>query len=152
MPGQGLYYETLTKSWRARNCTANTYGVDKVAYGLVTSACKPCPLNMVTSTSNVTYPRSASWYVSDSVTQTAGFISPMACVNQAGYGYDGRVSQPCNRGTWSLRDTYGDCKACDYGLTTVGVGAGKSEADCGVAAGFGYDTLSSKVMPCPVGE
>lgn len=153
LPGQGLYFETLTQSWRARNCsTGNSYGVDKIAYGLTATACRSCPLNMVTSTNNATYPRSASFYVSDSTAGNAGFISPLACVNQAGYGYDGRISQPCGIGTWNLHDNYAKCSPCPYGLTTSAVGAGRNVSDCGVAAGFGFDAGSGKVAPCLVGE
>lgn len=83
-PGQGLYYETLSQSWRAKNCNSNTYGVDKVTYGLSTSSCRPCPANMVASTNRTGYPNSWSYFVSDAATGTEGFISPMACVNQAG--------------------------------------------------------------------
>jgi hypothetical protein len=83
-PGQGLYYETLSQSWRAKNCNSNTYGVDKVTYGLSTFPCRPCPANMVASTNRTGYPNSWSYFVSDAATGTEGFTSPMACVNQAG--------------------------------------------------------------------
>jgi hypothetical protein len=150
MPGQGLYFETISNTWRARNCTSNSYGVDKLAYGLTPSPCKSCPQNMVTSTDNTTHPRSAAWYVSDAATATAGYTSPLACVNQAGFGYNGRVSQPCDRGTWSARDSHGTCVPCGYGLTTSAVGAGRTQADCGIAAGFGFD--GANVVPCQIGE
>lgn len=39
-PGQGLYYSTLTQSWRARNCDSNNYGVTNRTYGLTPSACR----------------------------------------------------------------------------------------------------------------
>lgn len=42
MPGQGLYYTTLTQTWRARNCVANSYGVANVTYGLTPYACREC--------------------------------------------------------------------------------------------------------------
>jgi hypothetical protein len=150
MPGQGLYFETLTQSWRARNCSNNNYGVDKVAYGLSSAACRPCPQGMITSTDRIQYPNSSAWFVRSNTTSTEGFTSPLACVNQAGYGYNGRVSQPCNKGFWGAKDTYGTCVACGYGLTTSAVGAGKSVADCGVAAGFGYD--GTTVQLCAMGE
>lgn len=150
MPGQGLYFETLTQSWRARNCSSNSYGVDKIAYGLTSFACRPCPQGMTTSTDATQYPNSAAWFVRDNATGTEGFTSPMACVNQAGYGYNGRVSQPCIKGFWNAKDTYGTCTACGYGLTTSAVGAGKSATDCGVAAGFGFD--GTTVQLCPMGE
>lgn len=150
MPGQGLYYESLTQSWRARNCSSNNYGVDRITYGLSSSACRPCPQGMMTSTDRMQYPNSSAWFVRDNATKTEGFTSPMACVNQAGFGYNGRISQPCGRGTWSLKDSYGTCVSCGYGLTTSGVGAGRTAADCGVAAGFGYD--ESTVQLCAVGK
>jgi hypothetical protein len=40
MPGQGLYYSTLTQSWRARNCDTNNYGVNNRTYGLTPFACR----------------------------------------------------------------------------------------------------------------
>ena len=66
-----------------------------------------------------------------------------------GFGYNGRIAQPCDRGFWNLADSYGTCKACGYGLTTAAVGAGKKEADCGLAAGFGNN--GGTVGPCPAG-
>lgn len=42
MPGQGLIYMTLTKSWRLRNCTSNGYGVSNITYGLSPSPCRDC--------------------------------------------------------------------------------------------------------------
>lgn len=66
-----------------------------------------------------------------------------------GFGYNGRIAQPCDRGFWNLADSYGTCKACGYGLTTAAVGAGKTEADCGLAAGFGNN--GGTVGPCPAG-
>lgn len=40
--GQGLYYTTLTKSWRAKNCTVNSYGVANQTFGLTPSPCRDC--------------------------------------------------------------------------------------------------------------
>jgi hypothetical protein len=42
MPGQGLIYMQLTKSWRVRNCTSNGYGVSNITYGLSSSPCRDC--------------------------------------------------------------------------------------------------------------
>jgi len=42
MPGQGLYYTTLTQTWRARNCLVNSYGVSNQTYGLTPYACREC--------------------------------------------------------------------------------------------------------------
>jgi hypothetical protein len=40
MPGQGLYYSTITGSWRARMCDTNNYGVSNKTYGLSPNPCK----------------------------------------------------------------------------------------------------------------
>jgi hypothetical protein len=42
MPGQGLYYTALTKSYRAKNCLVNSYGVSNTTYGLTPSPCRDC--------------------------------------------------------------------------------------------------------------
>lgn len=80
-----------------------------------------------------------------------GFVSVRACVNQAGYGYNGRISQQCAKGMYNAQDTYSPCSACPGGLTTSGVGAGRAPADCGVAAGFGWSSEQSAVVPCELG-
>lgn len=84
LPGQGLYYETLSQSWRAKNCDSNSYGVDKVTYGLSAFPCRGCPLNMVTSSNRTGFPNSASYFARDAASGAQGFTSPLACVNQAG--------------------------------------------------------------------
>ena len=38
--GQGLYFESTTSTWRARNCTTNNYGVANRTYGLQLAACR----------------------------------------------------------------------------------------------------------------
>lgn len=40
--GQGLYYETLTKTWRAKNCLNNTYGMTNNTFGLTPNPCRDC--------------------------------------------------------------------------------------------------------------
>lgn len=67
-----------------------------------------------------------------------------------GYGYDGRVSQLCPKGTYNPGDNYATCTQCDYGLTTQAPGAGITVADCGLAPGFGQINGSAK--PCPIGK
>lgn len=42
MPGQGLYYTALTKSYRVKNCISNSYGVSNITYGLTPSPCRDC--------------------------------------------------------------------------------------------------------------
>lgn len=76
-------------------------------------------------------------------------MSVSACVNLPGYGYNGRVSQPCPTGSYSAGDNYGVCISCPRGFTTAGIGAGVTEADCGVAAGWG--NVNGTILPCPIG-
>jgi hypothetical protein len=95
------------------------------------------------------YPTSNSFYL-DNGDGTGGFISAKACVNKPGFGYNGRVSQKCEKGTYNAPDTYGLCTACPYGLTTTDVGAGVYLSDCGVAPGFGK--YGSSYLPCPIGS
>jgi hypothetical protein len=40
---------------------------------------------------------------------TGGFIGPYACVNKAGFGYNGRISQKCDTGYYNDKDTYSTC-------------------------------------------
>ena len=42
MPGQGLYYTTLTQTWRAKNCITNSYGVANKTFGLTPYSCRDC--------------------------------------------------------------------------------------------------------------
>lgn len=42
LSGQGLYYETLDNSWRARNCTHDMYGVPNITIGLSPFPCRNC--------------------------------------------------------------------------------------------------------------
>jgi hypothetical protein len=44
MPGQGLYYLTLTKTFRAKNCDSNNYGVSNITTGLAPFTCRDCEL------------------------------------------------------------------------------------------------------------
>lgn len=81
--GQGLYYDTLTKSWRARNCVDNSYGVTNKTYGLTPAPCKACPTNMITSKDATAYSVSAAYYTHNA-DNTGGFTSVMACVVTAG--------------------------------------------------------------------
>lgn len=147
MPGQGLYFSTLTNTWRARNCDSNSYGVANKTYGLTPAACRDCPAGQV-ATLAAPYTVPQRFY---SISGTdGGFTSVMACVNMPGYGYNGRVSQKCEVGTWNTGDNYGDCTACGFGLTTEAVGAGVNLTSCGLAAGYGRGP--SGIMPCPIGS
>jgi hypothetical protein len=82
MPGQGLYFNTLTNTWRAKNCESNSYGMSNKTYGLSPAACRDCPTGQVATTA-AGYPTSASFFV-DNGDGTKGFISVKACVNQPG--------------------------------------------------------------------
>jgi hypothetical protein len=106
---------------------------------------------MVASSDNATYPNSAKWWV-DNGDGTRGFSSFKACVTQDGFGFNSsrRTAAPCVAGTYNARDTYRDCRQCPTGMTTSGVGAGKTIADCGLAAGYGF--YNGAVTKCPLGE
>ena len=82
MPGQGLYFNTLTNTWRAKNCDVDSYGVSSKTYGLSPAACRDCPSGQVATTA-AGYPVSASFYV-DNGDGTKGFISVKTCVNKPG--------------------------------------------------------------------
>lgn len=97
---------------------------------------------------NGTYNTSASFFTNNS-DGTYGFTSVKACVTQDGYGYNGRVAQQCAKGTYNNKDNYNDCTPCIYGLTTSDVGAGVTDADCGMAPGFGLD--GTVIRECPIG-
>jgi hypothetical protein len=115
---------------------------------------------MITNAAN-----SSAYYYNDTANfeSAYGYIDPLACVTQAGYGYNGRIAQPCDKGSWNPEGTRETCKPCDYGYTTAGVGGpdpdnagqviGDSKSDCGVAAGFGYYNVSgtATLVPCPRG-
>jgi hypothetical protein len=107
-----------------------------------------CPFNMVAIYGNSTYPTSNS-YFTNNTDGTMGFTNVLACVNQDGYGYNGRVSQMCEKGYYNKRDNRLDCTACGYGLTTADEGSGVVATDCGIAPGFGYD--GATIRECPLG-
>lgn len=104
---------------------------------------------MVASNDSALYPNSSSYWA-DNGDGTRGFTSERACVTQDGYGYSARIASPCAVGTYNPRDTYSSCSACPTGLTTSGVGAGRTIADCGLAAGYGFH--SGAVTACPLGK
>jgi hypothetical protein len=72
-------------------------------------------------------------------------VSVLACVNPAGYGFNGSVAEQCPKGTYNAADTYGNCTACPPGFTTAGPGAGATQADCTNRTGNGT------MRPCPIG-
>lgn len=81
-PGQGLLYETLTKTWRAQNCIKNNYGLSAITYGLTPAPCKDCP-NYMVATTDAAFPSSVKYFTWNA-DGTGGFISPFACVTTAG--------------------------------------------------------------------
>lgn len=115
----------------------------------------------------ITNVNSSAYYYNDTANFASayGYIDPLACVTQAGYGYNGRIAQPCDKGSWNPNGTRSTCTPCDYGYTTASVGGtvdsvndpsgiiGDSASDCGVAAGFGYYNFSgtATLVPCPRG-
>jgi hypothetical protein len=107
---------------------------------------------MVTSSNSSAFPNSAAWFTTNDGSGAQGYTSLRACVNAAGFGYNGRVSQPCDAGSYNAADTYGTCTQCGVGLTTRGVGLGVTASDCGLAAGYGWSAADSATMPCPAGE
>lgn len=70
------------------------------------------PANMVASTS-AAFPNSARYYVRNG--NSEGFADERACVTIDGYGMVGRAAQPCDVGTWNVRDNRDACKPCDWG-------------------------------------
>jgi len=102
---------------------------------------------MVTS-NNASYPISRQYYINNG-DGTEGYTSVLACVTIDGYGYNGRVAQPCDKGFWNSKDNYDACKACSYGLTTEGVGRGVALTSCGMGPGFGL--VGTSIVPCPIG-
>lgn len=78
--GQGLYYEAITKTWRAKDCGSNSYGVTSITFGLTPAPCKACPNGLTaTKASNV----SAQYFVTNT-DGSGGFNSEKACVTLPG--------------------------------------------------------------------
>lgn len=141
-----MYFSAASNAYRGVNCDTNNYGVANTTYGLAAFPCRDCPSGMQTSTDLT---NSNRYYVSDAGKQ--GFTSPMACVTQAGYGYNGRLATKCPAGSYNAAGNYNTCTKCIAGLTTADNATLQvTSADCGVAPGFGsYD---GAIVPCPVGE
>lgn len=77
LPGQALYYETLTNTWRASNCTESKYGVANITYGLSPTPCRACPAG---TEAKASLPASAQHLAAN------GFVSEKACVTKPGQG------------------------------------------------------------------
>lgn len=146
--GQGMVLSAVnsTSRFRALNCDNDSYGVSNTTYGLSSSPCRHCPSGMVT---NISLPNSNAYWVVDGSAQ--GFTSPMACVTQAGYGYNGRVASRCPVGTYNPAGSYGTCTPCPAGLTTLDNAADQAEAaHCILAVGYGFH--HNAIVPCPIGR
>lgn len=109
---------------------------------------RDCPSGQTASTNATKFPTSASYFVRNA-DGSGGFVSARACVNQPGYGFNGRESERCPPGSFNAGDTYSNCNSCQYGFTTAGPGLGVAADDCGIAAGFG--NVDGTVRPCPLG-
>jgi hypothetical protein len=81
--GQGLYFEALQNTWRAKNCTSNTYGVSDTTYGLDPSPCSSCPAG---TTASLTFSNSRQYHVVNE-DGTGGFTHERACVTKPGGDY-----------------------------------------------------------------
>jgi hypothetical protein len=142
-----MFFSTATNSYRAVNCDTNSYGAANITFGLVSSPCRACPAGMVASTS---LPGSAAFWASDGAGKQ-GFTSPMACLTRPGFGYNGRVAAKCPVGSYNTGGNQLPCTRCAEGLSTPdNATAQVSEANCTLAAGFGFH--HGAILPCPVGE
>lgn len=93
---------------------------------------RDCPSGQTASTNATKFPTSASYFVRNA-DGSGGFMSARACVNQPGYGFNGRESERCPSGSFNAGDTYSTCNSCQYGFTTAGPGLGVAADDCGIA-------------------
>lgn len=81
-PGQGLYFETLTKTWRAKNCEENSYGVTNTTYGLTPSLGRTCPDGLVAN-NKPEFSTSQQYFVQNA-DGSGGFAHEKACVTKPG--------------------------------------------------------------------
>jgi hypothetical protein len=86
MPGQGLYFMTLTNTWRAVNCDNSNYGVANITYGLSPAPCRDCPSGQVATVTDARYStfQKPALFFTNNGDGTKGFTSVMACVNKPG--------------------------------------------------------------------
>lgn len=115
-------------------------GVASRTYGLAANPCKPCSTGLeITSTSASGHTDPAS----------GGIIDAAACVTKPGWGWDGRISTECPKGSWAVGGDLSPCTECGFGLTTVGT-ATNASASCLLAEGYG--SVSGVLQLCPIGE
>jgi len=148
--GQGMYYSPASQAFYASNCDFNNYGAPNITYGLSAFPCRDCSVGMV---ANTVYAGSAAYFRVDNNTSPArgGFVSPMACVTQPGFGYNGRTASKCPVGTYNPPGTLTSCAKCAFGLSTRDDAESQvSAGNCTLAAGFGFH--SNSIVPCPIGK
>ncbi len=95
-----MYFSAATGNFMAVNCSNNNYGVSNITYGLAAYPCRDCAQGMQT---RADLPTSAAFLAPN------GFTSPMACVTQKGFGYNGRVASKCPAGSYNNEGNYGTC-------------------------------------------
>lgn len=115
-------------------------GVASVTYGLAANPCKPCPSGLTITSSSATG-------LTDST--SGGITDAAACVTQAGWGWDGRISTECPKGSWAVGGDLSPCTECGFGQTTANTGS-VSVAACALAEGYG--AVSGVIQLCPIGE
>jgi hypothetical protein len=143
-PGQGMYFNAATNTYRSFDCGSNNYGVKAATYGLSATPCHDCLAGMMTD------PTSSMYHAEN------GFTDAMACVTMTSYGYDARVATKCPASSWNAGGNHKPCTPCATGLSTkLSTGPDNadwqdSEDDCTLAVGFGFH--DDAIVPCPLGR
>lgn len=147
--GQGML-RLPSARYKAVWCDANTYGVAADKFGLEAAPCTACPNNME-AIKPASGPKAFFAYAAGATAGDGGFTDPKACLTKVGHGYDGRISYKCAPGWCNPGNNREACKQCPYGLTTSDIATQQaSEANCGIAPGFGFH--DNAIVPCPIGE
>jgi hypothetical protein len=142
-----MYFNAITTTYWAANCSSNNYGAGSTTYGLAADPCQECPRGMITD---------ALSEPSKSYLAPHGFTHPLSCVTKRSYGVDGLIASKCAAGSWNAGGNYKPCTPCGPGLSTqLSVNdqdayKQDSEDDCTLDVGFGLH--DGAIMPCPVGE
>ncbi|KAF8057265.1 hypothetical protein HT031_006073 [Scenedesmus sp. PABB004] len=143
--GQGLVQasgsgSSATPTYRAVNCTGNTFGALNRTYGLDAKPCTSCPAGTSTAAA------------SPSLRSSFGYISPDACAVPAGTGMTGAVALPCAKGTWNdgTTDPADRCKTCPTGTTTASSSSTSSDSCNLLSAGYEYVSPST-IRACSAG-
>lgn len=90
-----MYFSPATNRYIAVNCDTNNYGAPSMTPGLAANPCRNCPSGLQTSTS---INSSAAFWATDGAGKQ-GFTNQLACVTQAGFGYNGRVATKVRKGS-----------------------------------------------------